>query len=202
MKAADSDTIYHMHTDPRLALQPVIPGKPPMVDPYVLPRALSRKPIVRITFGHPPRTLRRQGVKPAAPQFPGRPPEGPTYAWRLDKEEQACNAASVYAFTGYLTRLRYEELHAPHATGMNYGFSPGGSKLHLEDVGGVVDTLEIGGKEASGNVFLHHRTTGQVFTITSRKADLLFPTVQALLDTLPRPSPYDLAEPPAPFSLR
>ncbi len=204
MKTAGSDTIYHMHANPRLALQPIIPGKPPMVDPYVLPRALARKPIVRITYGQLPRTLRRVETAPPRPLRSGQLPEGPIHEWygTFGGREQTCNNASVYAFTGFLSRLRYEKLHDHHAAGIDYGFASPGGKLYLKDEAGMVDTLETGNRDGSGNVYLRHRTTSQVFTITPRKAELLFPTARTLLDTLQKPSPYQMVEPPASFSFR
>ena len=74
--------------------------------------------------------------------------------------------------------------------------------VYLKDEAGIVDTLETGNRDAAGNLYIRHRTTGQVFTILPRKAELLFPTARALLDTLPKPSPYQTAEPSASFLFR
>jgi len=46
---------------------------------------------------------------------------------------------------------------------------------------------------------LRYRTTGQVFTVPNAKAELLFPSEAALLDSLPRPNSYEQIEPYTPF---
>jgi len=198
VQLAGADTIYHLHANPRLAW----PTRP-MLDPHVLPQALTRNPIVQITYERDAayllRALRRVETAPGFPSLPGMPPQGPTYEWLGDfaGEEKTCVSASAFAYLGFLSRLRYEALHDPR----DYVPGDGRQALYLEDEQGRADTLEVGSRDAAGNVFLRNRTTGQVLTIASEKASLLFPTSQALLDSLPEPSPYFLAESiaPSPF---
>ncbi len=187
VRKADSDTLFHLHANPRLVLGG---GDPPMLDPHVLPRALKRRSIVRINFEHGStlRALRRVETLPAGPL------QGPPYAWlaAFAGREDTCLNASAFAYTSFLTRLRYEELHDPQ---QSEAFAEISGWLELAHEDGAVDVLEVGGRNHQGHAFLRHRTTGQVLTITAPKAELLFPTRSALLDTLPQPSPYKQAEP-------
>ena len=174
-----------------------------MIDPYILPRALPRKSIVKITYqAHPPypvQGLRREETEPAQPVLPGRLPQGPTFEWHASfrNGEKTCNTAAAFAYIAFLSRLRYESLSDPK-TASTCGF--GGAGLVLEDEDGTVDTLEVGVENADGNIYLRHRSARLVFILAPGKADLLFPTAPALLDSLQGESPYKQAEPTAPFS--
>ena len=195
VQIAGWDTVYHFHANPRLAMGPALPGKPPMIDPHVFPRAIPRKPIVKVIYKTgPTKTLRRLTIADSLGSL-GRLPEGPTYEWYVvvRGKEKACNTASAFAYIGFLSGLQYESLYDPHIPEAEYGFDRTKRVLYLEDIEGAVDTLEVGTQHAKGGVYLRLRTTGQVFSVTSRKADLLFPTTEALLEALPRPSPYRLA---------
>ena len=195
VKLASMDAVFHLHANPRLALDE---GRPPMVDPHVLPRALGRRPFSKVIFergsAYPLRHLRRLQKPAATPARSGLPPRRPTYEWRAGfaTGEQACVRSSVFAYLGFLVRLRYEGLRdrmdpARHSEPLD--------RLILEDSSGRVDTLEVGGRDAGGNTLIRHRTSGQVLAVAPHKAALLFPASRALLDTLPMPTPYQLAEP-------
>jgi len=203
-RIAGSDTTLHLHANPRLALDwTPASDRPPMIDPYILPRALSRKSIVNITYRtatpYPVQGLRRVETQPAQPALPGRLPQGPTFEWhaRFRNGEKICNTAAAFAYISFLSRLRYENLHDPEAASA-CGFDDTG--LVLEDEDGVVDTLDVGIKNAEGNIYLRHRSAGLIFALAPGKADLLIPTASALLDSLKGDSPYTRAEPTAPFS--
>ena len=194
VRRARDDTVFHLHANPLTALGR---SRPPMLDPQVLPRALPRSSIARVTFerpSHPERGLRRVRLAMAGPFAPGGMPQGPTYAWLVGApgREDTCLSASAFAYVGFLSRLRFEALQDP--AGEGYGFERE-ARLSLVDDDGVVDVLQIGATGPDGNVYLRNRTTRQVCTITPQKAELLFPSRAALLDTLPRPSPYQQAEP-------
>ena len=195
VKRAGADTIYHLHANPRRALGR---GVPPMLDPHVLPRALERKSIVRMEWEAPAfelSQLRRLELRPAL--VPGRPPQGPSIVWlsTFAGREDTCLSANAFAFTGFLTRLRYAALH--DAAGDGYGFNEAGPRLLLQDEDGREDVLEVGVRDGQGNRFLRLRTTGQVFSLAADKADLLFPGRAALIDSLPQPDPYQVVEPQA-----
>jgi hypothetical protein len=193
VKKAGNDTLLHLHANPRRALGG---GDPPMLDRRVLPAALKRKPLAQIAFEHSSglRNLRRIETAAGAPPLPGRPPQGPTYAWlaTFANEEHTCLNASAFAYTSFLTRLRFEELRDPRTT---EAFESITGRLQMVDEDGIVDVLEVGSRNDQGHIYLRHRSSGQVLTITAAKAALLFPARSALLDTLPQPSPYQLAEP-------
>ncbi len=195
VKLAAADTVYHLHANPRLALDK---GRPPMVDPFVLPRALERRSVAKVTFErqgpYPLRHLRRLQRSATPPFRSGLPPQRPTYEWRagLAAREKACVRFSVFAYLSYLSRLRYEELRDPRD---GAHFSNALDRLILEDARGLVDTLEVGSQDANGNTLIRHRTTGKILSIAPPKAALLFPASEAFLDTLSMPNPYQLAEP-------
>ena len=195
VKLAATDTVYHLHANPRLALDK---GRPPMVDPFVLPRALERGPVAKVTFErqdpYPLRHLRRLRTPATSPSQSGFPPPRPAFEWRagLAAGEQACVRSSVFAYLSYLSRLRYEELHDPRA-GANFSNAP--DRLILKDARGRVDTIEVGGQDAIGNTLIRHRTTGNILSIAPPKSALLFPASEAFLETLSMPDPYQLAEP-------
>ncbi len=193
VKRAGVDTIYHLHANPRLAL-----GKsaPPMLDPFVLPRALEDRTIVQVVWeapAFPLRRLRRLEVRPEL--VLGQPPQGPSHIWlsTLAGQEDTCLTANAFAFTGFVGRLRYTALHDAAADG--YGFAASGPRLILQQEGGREDVLEVGGQDGQGNRFLRLRTTGQVYSVAAAKAALLSPQGAALLDSLPQPDPYQAAEP-------
>ena len=193
VQLAGADSIYHLHANPRLALDNLTH---PMIDPHVLPLALERSSIARITYGpdgYPLQALRRKETAPAAPSLPGMPPQGPSYEWigMFAGEEKVCVNSSAFAYVDFLSRLRYQALHAPR----DYVAGGDARVLILEDNEGWIDTLEVGGQSPEGNSFLRHRTTGQVMSIAPKVASLLLPTARTLLDSLPQPSPYQIAEP-------
>jgi|APSaa5957512622_1039677.scaffolds.fasta_scaffold11627_3 hypothetical protein len=189
-----NDTIFHLHANPRLALAG---GAPPMIDPHVLPQGLERGQIVDIRFvgksDSPLKSLRRVETTPGRPDLPGMPPQGPTYEWigTFAGEEKSCVSGSAFEYVGFLGRLRYQNLHSPDV------FNSGETEraLYLHDDQGRIDTLDVGEATVDGNVLLRHRAAGLVMSLMAEKGALLFPTANALLDSLPRPSPYELAEP-------
>ena len=197
---ASQDTLFHLHANPRLALDDLAR---PMVDPLVLPRGLDRNPLAEIRFAasgdYPLERLHRVQTAPAAPQLPGLPPQGPAYEWiaTISGQKRTCVTSSAAQYTGFLDRLRYAALHPPGA----YASGTASRALYLKDDSGRTDTLEIGAPDAKGAPLLRLRTTGHVLSIAPEKAALLFPTIDALLDSLPHPSPYQHAEPfsPSPF---
>ena len=191
-----ADTIFHLHAHPIHALEA---NDPPMLDRRVLPQALPRKGLQKITFtgdaNYPLQSLRRE-LKAIAAPTPGMPPEGPTYDWiaTYADGEKIALAPSIYAYTDFLKRLTWTALHDPAQTD---AFEET-RFLYLQDEDGLIDTLTVGGTDQNGQ-YLHLHTTNHTLTITPEKATLLFPTASALMDTLPNPTPYTQAEPFSPF---
>ena len=193
IRLAAADTVYHLHANPLLALDN---ANPPMLDRRVLPQALVRRSIAKITFEHqgPLQTLYRVETAAALPTAPGAPPDGPTYAWlaTFAAAQDTVLNTNAFAYTYFLTRLTYEALHDPRTPD---AFAAPVGKLHLEDDAGTVDVLEVGNQNAAGHTYLRHATTGHLYSLKAEKSALLFPSRAALTDTLPDPSPYQRAQP-------
>ena len=190
LRREGEDTVFHLHANPRLALDA---AAVPMIDRHLLPQALPRGAIVRVAFSGPAavvRSLWREEV-PFDPAG-SRSFRGPSYRWRMRwaGRDTTCMDNSVYAYLGYLSRVRYDR---PLAPGEIVAGADGASAVLLEDDKGVVDTLEVidGGDVA---VVCHLRAR-QVCTLSAEQAGLMFPAAGALLDTLRQPSIYDRAAP-------
>ncbi len=198
IQLAHFDTIYQLHANPAHAFDT---ADPPMLDRRIRARALAQKAIVQIRFAgaqdYPVRVLQREFGAPAAADMPGAPPSGPTYVWNglFADGERECVVGSAFAYVGFLDRLSWDALHSPTETEASFRAA---RRLYLEDEDGRIDTLEVGAATAESQL-LRYRTTGQAFSISRAKAELLFPTTQALLDTLPQPNAYDQSEPYTPF---
>ncbi|MBT3604920.1 MAG: DUF4340 domain-containing protein [Candidatus Latescibacteria bacterium] len=195
MKHPTSDTIYHIHADPRRGLQwQRLPNRPPFIDPKILPSALSRRAIKRFVFkGHSLQELDRVEIEQDEDE--SSPTDGPTYEWysvRSGKRQKRVNG-SIYAYISYLSRLKFEALHDPAQISQTNKY------IVLIDDQDTADTLDIA-PHTTNTTYVHHRTTGHLYSITNTKANLLFPTATNL-DSLPDPSPYQLAEPTGAFSL-
>jgi hypothetical protein len=196
MKVPQSDTIYQIHADPLRGLNfERLPGRPPFLDAKILPSALSRRSMIRIAYDHNgsgAQVLERVEIEKAEDERS--PTDGPTYEWYAIQSNKRSKVvdASVYAYLGYLSRLKYDNLHDPTL------FPQSTKHLTLIDDQETADTLDIA--ERGDATFLLHRTSGHLYSIPHNKARLLFPT-PALLDTLADPSPYQQAQPTGPFSL-
>jgi hypothetical protein len=190
IRRAGNDTIFHLHANPRTALDP---GDPPLLDRLLRPKALNRKALVRIAYerqgAYPLKSLRRIETAPDSMPMPGRPPQGPSYAWlaAFDAGEDTCLSTNVFTYLNFLERLSYAALHDPDRT---EAFESVEGRLTLEDEEGTTDILEMGGKDPRGLVYWRHRQTGQVFSVAAQHTDLLFPTRPALMDSLSQPTPY------------
>jgi hypothetical protein len=182
-----SDTIFHLHANPRMALGR---GTPPFLDQRVLPAALGRKPLRRVEFARPDyplRSLRWVQTALVPPSLTGRPPQLPENEWRAEwgGQDLACGTANAFAYAEFLGQLRWTALKDPRA------FSgPLQGQLRLRDEADSTDVLELGPPDERGHVLLRHRGTGLVCTLEPSQAALLFPSREALLDTLPAASPY------------
>ena len=190
-----ADTIFHLHAHPLHALDA---NDPPLLDHRVLPQALPRKALQKITFtgdpAYPLKSLRRE-LKAIETPTAGMPPQGPTYDWiaTYPNGEKICLAPSAYAYADFLKRLTWTALHQPDTDAFAKT-----RFLYLEDEDGLIDTLALGATNQNGH-YLRFHTTGHVLTITPEKAKLLFPTFSTLTDPLPPPTPYPQAEPFSPF---
>ena len=197
MKIPESDTLYHMHADPVKTLDyERLPNRPPFLDPKILPSALVRRAIKQVVYrgsSLPIKKLFREEIE--VPEDKKYPTDGPTYQWFADlaRPRQKVVNTSVYAYLGFLSRIKYSAIQDPSR------LAALGQYLILIDDQDTADTLEVGALDES-TALLRHRTTGHVYAVSPIKATLLFPTM-ALLDSLRDPNPYQVAEPTGPFSL-
>lgn len=193
-RPAGSDTLFHLHANPRLALGR---SAPPLLDNRVLPAALGRKPVARIEFsrpGYPLRSLRRVQTGAAPPPLPGRPPQLPEYQWRAEwgDRDLVCGTGNALAYVDFLGQLRWTALADPRTFA-----DPPGGQLRLRDEADSVDVLEVGPPDERGRLPWRHQGTGLVGVLEPAQAALLFPSREALMDTLPAASPYrQPAQPP------
>nr|ADI22842.1 hypothetical protein [uncultured nuHF2 cluster bacterium HF0500_31B05] len=182
------NTVFHLHANPRLALDA---QAVPMIDRHLLPQALHRGAIVRVSF--PGRTAEVESMwrEDLPPDLTGPPLRGPTYRWRarLAGMDTTCVDHSVYAYLSYLTRVRYDRLLAPGNLGRT---AERIGVVLLEDDKGVIDTLEVAGGDPA---VVRHRLARLTATLTSEQAGLMFPVAAAVLDTLAQPSIYERAAP-------
>ena len=186
------NAIIHLHANPRHALAS---GDPPMVDGLVLPAALAGKSVVQVNFATQelaPRQLRRVD-KPPPTEGPYLPKPGEySYDWIAGFGERVdtCLIANVFAYTSFVSSLRFQRLHDPRAR--DYGFTDG-ERIELVDEDGDAVILHRGRQEGN-SVYLRNASAGLVCSVPATAADLLFPTREVLTDTLPEPSPYRLGQ--------
>lgn len=197
MKVPQSDTIYQIHADPiRSLFWERLPNRPPFVDPKILPSALSRRAIKRVVYiNAPTKVTEVERIEIEEDDAQKSPTDGPTYEWHANmgnKRQKVVNA-SVYTYLSFLGRLKYDTLRDPTQK------QPTAQILILIDDQDIADTLEVG-KQSNNQTPIYHRSTGHLYTISNNKTKLLFLT-PALLDTLPKTTPYQQAEPTGAFSL-
>ena len=114
----------------------------------------------------------------------------PTFAWlaTVHGREDTCLNAGVFAYSSFLSRLRYHRVHDPRKGG--YGFVDG-RQLELVADDGKVDVLDVGGAASKQTIYLRNRSAGMLFSIDRSGADLLFPKAEYLFEPLREPSPYE-----------
>ncbi len=193
---AGSDTVFHLHANPRSALDAT---QPPLLDRRLRPAALKRKALVDIRYERSGvgqvNGLRRVETAMALRPIPGQPPQGPSYVWiaQFGSREDTCLTANVQAYMGFFERLVYKALHAPFP---EQQFSSIAGRLTLEDEEGTVDVLEMGNLTKEGAVYWRHRQTGLVFSLDEQSSHLLFPSRTALMDSMVTSTRAPTAVPP------
>ena len=198
IRRAGDDTVFHWHANPRHALDG---GDPPIIDRLVLPKALARKPFAAISINGVsggsvalhredlPIEIRDDGIPmPRAP--------GSTHVWLASFDggpADTCRIENVHAYTSFLRRLSFARLNDP-AIVEQQKTADGISTIELTDEDGVIDLLRLIPVDG-GERLLYNGSTRLLSTIDGARAALLIPTREALLDSLPKPSPYRLAQP-------
>lgn len=214
MKIAKAPGIYLIHKN----LQPLLTAPPPkgegpasqarqapMIDSRVFPGVFGRKGVSKVFFrgrkGYQLKDLFRveiekdengsTGKMPAGHPPAGRELEGPRIEWHgnFAGKKEVFLTSNVSAYVGFLSQLRYETI-VDGASRAAKNFRAVGGRIVLEDREGEKDTLEVGGKDRKGRVYIRNRTTGQVFTIAANKAAMLFPARSTLMNKVKGLSPY------------
>ena len=184
---------FHLHANPRHAL---VGGNPPMLDPYLLPKALPRKSIVKVNFittRPAPQQLRRVDKPFPRDGSPLLHPGEYTYDWIISYPESqidTCLSNNVFTFMGFLKNLRFKSLYNPSDS--SYGFSDN-DRIELVDEDGTMDILHFGRSE-EGTVYIRNAAAGLVCSVDLNDAELLFPKPGALTDSLTDSSPYQVTK--------
>ena len=196
VQLSGADTIYHLHANAAHAFDA---GDPPMLDRHVWPRALKPQPFERVEFdtSHEVHALYRQLDDSYLSEMKKGLPQLPNYIWRIDLENDSldCVPGSAYAYLTFLNRIKWDQLH--HVK-INASKFHNARSIKLHSATGSVDTLDIASNEAEQQL-LRLRSTGQVFTITNQKAQLLYPSKKTLTDSLSKPNLYEKVEPRTSF---
>ena len=192
VRRAGSDSVLHLHANPLLT---VGAARPPMLDPYLLPRDERGGSVVEVRVAAPEETYRlRRVLAPLpedAPMMPLPAGERERYRWLLHREsgvEDSCVDANVYAYLSYLRQVQVKRLVDPAASS-GYGF--GAARVELTDEEGVRDVLEVGGAAAGDELYVRNTRARLTAVLAAARADWLAPPSAVLLDTLPHPSPFE-----------
>ena len=185
-----SDTIFYIHTNPLAILGDLKVGKPPILDPQIFPEALSQSQIVRIDFHGSLMGISRMyrvEADTAKGEKPVGLPEGPMYLWKAVYSERTedCNLISANAYLRYLRGLEHngnldEGIPAPE----------GASTVILLYESAQPDTLDVFVLDGTEETIVRNRRARQVFSLSFASANLVFPSVKVVVDSLPTPSPY------------
>jgi hypothetical protein len=196
VRPGKSDTLFHIHANPLRSLGPLLAGKPPLLDPYILPRALTKSQIIRIDFyGNQTtiRSLERVEAPLRNQRESTRVPEGPVFDWlvRHENETETCNLRSTNAYIQYLRSFRHGGYAGPFV--LPLAEETGSIRINYQS--GPPDTLDVYVQEASKQSILKNRNADQIFRLLTRDTKHLFPSRSAVVDSLPVPSPYVSANP-------
>ena len=190
-RVADADTVLHLHADP---ISVVGRGRPPMLDPHLLPRSLALDALVSIeAVGSDSWRLQRvtapmpEGVGPMPPTADQR------YRWLLHRGARidSCRNTSVAAYLGFLRRVRVDGLTGPQPPVAEGAAS---THLRLTDEKGVVDELVITGAHPTPvSTIVQNMRAALAALVATRRAAWLVPPATTFLDSLTTPTPFDRA---------
>ena len=179
-------SIYHMNSN---AWGPLkwTPGSsfPPLLDRRVIPGALGRRFISRITFGGARASLLREIVRKDLPVDPASfmRPGGPRYEWygTLENGSKKLLAdADTLNYVNFILNLDFDEL-AGIRSSFAREFRDPALTVILKYDGDATDLLELGVKKGQDRYHFSNATTGQVFFLSAEKAAALIPDGEALL---------------------
>lgn len=193
----DEDAVYALDVNPRrIVLEGVRPGRPPLLDPYVIPRAEPSPwgmPHEVRFLGHPDgvRALVR-GPDAGAPDGAAREPPG----WTAEDAAGASHPLGLVQAYHYVNFLRgLEALRQYEADETSFpwrGLTEQSPRLGLAFEDAPAVELLFGGRAPEGGVFVLNVTTSRLYAIDEALVPLLFPSVD---DLLPSEEPTTLWEP-------
>lgn len=191
-RIAGSDTVLHLHGDP---ISLIGHGRPPMLDPHLLPRSLQRSAWVSVEVAkHDEPSWRLERVlAPVATQAPPVPLDAAQrYMWLMHRGARidTSQTRSVMAFLGYLQQVRIDGLteNRPMAE------ADPAIRVRLVDEDGLIEHLVVRtGSEPASGVTVYNERAGITGRLSTVRATWLTPPAQVLLDSLQQPSPFDRA---------
>ncbi len=166
---------------------------PPLLDRRVIPGALERRFVARITFGGTRAPLLGEIVRKDLPLDPKRfmrPDRGPRFEWYGTLEsgsKRRLADADTLAYVNFLRNLVFDGL-AGNRSSLSREFQDPVLTVTLEYDGNVKDVLELGVGKGQDHYYLSNATTGQVFLVSAGNAAALTPDCEALLKEPARPA--------------
>ena len=184
MKLAELDVVYHMDRNPKELFdwQPARRA-PPLLDRHVVPLAFRRPSPAKFFFdGTDPVAV----VQIFSKELPATQPmsHGPKYEWYgvlADDSQTRLEDAAAYAYLGFVRELTYDALVGIRS-GHEQAFQTPRRHVRIEYSDGTVDVLELGAATRRDRHLLCNTTTEQVFVVSARSADRLFPDHRQLLE--------------------
>ena len=190
-RIAGTDTVLHLHADP---ISVVGRGRPPMLDPHLLPRSLSLGALVEIEVeGEGGWRLQRVAALRPETTGPMPPTADQRYRWLLHRGTRidSCRSGSVAAYLGFLRKVRVDGLTSTRQPASEGSAS---TRLRLTDEEGVVDELRVAGADpTTGSTLVHNQRAAIQALVAARRAVWLTPPASTFLDSLIAPTPFDRA---------
>ena len=182
IREAGSDTVYQLHADPWAPVGDLEIGTS-LLDPRIIPVALSRRSIREVVIARPGEHIRLERVD-VETTTPG--PEGPRYTWyrEVGARRDSVNLSAAWAYVGYLQGLTWNSVLDPGHAGKGKFL---GSVMLLDDTG-QRDSIDLR-RDDNGTIIASHRGTGRVYGLEDEQVDLVF-TSMDLRDPLPDPNPF------------
>jgi len=184
-------SIYHMNSNAWGPLKWTPESSfPPLLDRRVIPGALKRRFVARITFGGTQAPLLREIVRKDLPMDPKLFDRGPRFEWYGTLEsgsKKRLADADTLSYVNFMRNLVFDGL-VGNRSSLSREFQDPVLTVILEYDGNVKDVLELGAGKSRDRDYLSNATTGQVFLISAEKAVALTPDCEALLKEPARPA--------------
>ena len=186
-----SDTVFHIHSNPLAILGDLGEGRPPIIDPHIFPQSLSQSQIVNVTYAGRLSSiigLYRILADTTERRGPAGLPDGPIYTWEAKSTEEieSCNLISANAYLRFLRGLE----HTGNLNEADIPSSQHPNTVTIQYNKAAPDTIDIYLERGAEQAIVRNRRAGQTYLLPSSDARLVFPSREAVVDSLPTPSPY------------